>query len=121
MITDKLPWYRVWWLKVLVGIYRTEKFRNYIHQSFQASYYNIVLDPFREQFKNRDDVRQYYRQNMPYRWTLRHKLGQLDLGTCNLTQALANAQRHMPKSVVRHVDDVIHSIFVKTTAEDQRE
>lgn len=117
----RLSWYHVLWLKIICGRYRTKTFRNYLHTCFQAGLYNIVLDKFSAAFIEQTDVLRYYHEHMKYRWTLRHKLGSLDLGSCTLSEALTRTNQHMPKSIIRHVDDRIHSIFLKTIAEGQSE
>lgn len=111
-----LPWYRVLALKVWLGMYG-KIFDNYIHQTFQAKYYGIKLDPFRQDLMLRDDVRRYYRENMPYRWTARHKLGAIDLGSCTLSQALKKLSELQPESTVRYVDEILPFIFFKPKGE----
>lgn len=113
----RLPWLQVLWIRILCGHYRTKKLNDYIHKAHQAKLYNVVLDLFTSEFIDRPDVQRYYHENMPYKWTLRHKLGSLDLGSCTLTQALRRTQQNMPESTVLRVDDIIHSIFIKTIAE----
>jgi hypothetical protein len=116
MSSARLPFYRVWFLKIWLGMYG-QTFNDYVHKCFQARYYGIKLDPFRHDFMLRDDVQRYHRENMAYRWTARHKLGAIDLGSCTLSQALKKLSELQPESTVRYVDDNLPFIFFKPKGE----
>lgn len=97
-----------------VDIIALSEFRDYIHKSFQAVYYSIPLEAARSVFITREDVKQFYRENMKYPWKVVHERGSIELGVCNQAEALAKCAEVMPKSTVVRVDPIFPFIFVTT-------